>query len=76
MPLTAVIVHVTRPGPRADELLAAVGSHLGQPMHAPDERGHVRLLLEERQDAGWQARDDTASGFAATWQWYREAGWL
>lgn len=29
-----------------------------------------------RQDAGWQARHDTASGFAATWQWYREAGWL
>ena len=68
MPLTAVIVHVTRPGPRADELLAAVGSHLGQPMHAPDERGHVRLLLEERQDAGWQHVHDALEAAGDDWR--------
>jgi len=28
------------------------------------------------RDAGWRARHDVASGFAATWQWYRGAGWL
>ncbi|HEU4827597.1 MAG TPA: NAD-dependent epimerase/dehydratase family protein [Gemmatimonadales bacterium] len=28
------------------------------------------------RDAGWRARHDAASGFAATWQWYRDAGWL
>ena len=29
-----------------------------------------------RQDTGWQARHDTAAGFAATFRWYRDAGWL
>ena len=28
------------------------------------------------RDAGWQAQHDTAAGFAATWRWYRDAGWL
>lgn len=28
------------------------------------------------RDAGWHARHDVASGFAATWRWYRDAGWL
>ena len=27
-------------------------------------------------DAGWTAQHDTAAGFAATYRWYREAGWL
>jgi nucleoside-diphosphate-sugar epimerase len=29
-----------------------------------------------RRDAGWEARHDAAAGFAATYRWYREAGWL
>ena len=28
------------------------------------------------RDAGWRARHDVAAGFAATWRWYRDAGWL
>jgi hypothetical protein len=53
VPLTATVVHVTRPGKRADALLAAVASHLGRGAQAPDERGHVRVLLEEPEGAAW-----------------------
>jgi nucleoside-diphosphate-sugar epimerase len=28
------------------------------------------------RDTGWQAQHDAAAGFAATWRWYRDAGWL
>ncbi len=28
------------------------------------------------RDAGWKAQHDAAAGFAATWRWYRDAGWL
>ncbi len=31
---------------------------------------------ELTRDAAWRARHDVAAGFAATWQWYRGAGWL
>ena len=68
MPLTAIVVHVTRPGPRADELLTAVASHLGQEMHAPDERGHVRLLLEQGADASWQRVHDALEAAGDDWQ--------
>jgi hypothetical protein len=68
VPLTAIVVHVTRPGPRADELLAAVASHLGQETHAPDERGHVRLLLEESQDASWQHVHDALEAAGDDWR--------
>jgi hypothetical protein len=67
VPLTAIVVHVTRPGPRADELLAALANHLGREMHAPDERGHVRLLLEEREDAGWQHVHDALDAAGDDW---------
>ena len=57
MPLTPIVVHVVRPGARADELLAALAGHLGRAVAAPDELGHVRILLQEplapaRQDCG------------------------
>jgi hypothetical protein len=68
VPLTAIVVHVTRPGPRADELLAAVASHLGLETHAPDERGHVRVLLEEREDVGWQRVHAALDASGADWQ--------
>jgi hypothetical protein len=54
VPLTAIVVHVTRPGRRADELLVAVAKHLGRGTQIPDERGHVRILLEESEGAAWQ----------------------
>ncbi|HEY3187011.1 MAG TPA: hypothetical protein VGJ70_06030 [Solirubrobacteraceae bacterium] len=53
MPLTAIVVHVTRPGRRADELLAAVADHLGRAPPAPDSQGAVRILLEEPEGAAW-----------------------
>lgn len=31
---------------------------------------------ELTRDTGWRARHDADAGFAATWQWYRDAGWL
>jgi len=54
VPLTAIVVHVTRPGRRADELLAAVAKHLGRGTQIPDEQGYVRILLEQSEDAAWQ----------------------
>jgi hypothetical protein len=53
VPLTAIVVHVTRPGDRADTLLAAVANQLGRETPTADERGHVRLLLEEPAGIAW-----------------------
>jgi hypothetical protein len=58
VPLTAIVVHVTRPGRRADELLAAVATRLGRETPIADERGHVRILLEESEGAAWQRVND------------------
>jgi hypothetical protein len=52
-----MVVHVTCPGGRADELLA-VAKHLGRGTHIPDERGHVRILLEESEAAARQRVHD------------------
>src|SRR5512132_3036027 len=41
VPLTAIVIHVTRPGARADALLAAATRRLGRGTPAADERGHV-----------------------------------
>jgi hypothetical protein len=68
VPLTAIVLHVTRAGPRADELLAAVASHLGREIDPPDERGHVRLLFEEREDAGWQHVHDALAAAGEDWE--------
>jgi len=53
VPLTAIVVHVTRPGKRADELIAALATHLGRETQTPDEPGHVGVLLEEPEGAAW-----------------------
>jgi hypothetical protein len=53
VPLTAIVVHVTRPGRRADELIAAVADHLGRKPLAPDAEGSVRILLEEPEGDAW-----------------------
>jgi hypothetical protein len=68
VPLTAIVVQVTRPGARAEELLAAVTSHLGQATHVPDERGHVRLLFEQSGDASWQRVHDALQAAGEDWQ--------
>jgi hypothetical protein len=68
VPLTAIVVHVTRPGARADELLAALAGNLGRENQRPDERGHVRFLLEEREDAGWQRVHDALEAAGDDWQ--------
>jgi hypothetical protein len=49
---------MTLPGRRADELLAAVARHLGQATPMPDERGPVRILLEESEGAARQRVQD------------------
>ena len=54
MPLTAIVLHVVRPGGRADELLAGLASRLGRAMHPADERGHVRILLEQPEGPAWE----------------------
>jgi len=68
VPLTAIVVHVTRPGRRADELLAAVDKHLGGATQIPDERGHVRILLEESEGAAWQHVHDALHAAGDDWR--------
>jgi hypothetical protein len=67
VPLTAIVVHVMRPGRRADELLAAVAKHLGRARQIPDERGHVRILLEESGSAAWQHVHDALDAAGDDW---------
>ena len=67
VPLTAIIVHVTRPGRRADELLADVAKHLGRGAQIPDDRGHVRILLKESEGAAWQHIHDALDAAGDDW---------
>jgi hypothetical protein len=70
VPLTAIVVHVTRPGGRADELLAAMTEHLGRETLAPDERGHVRIVLEDTEGAAWQRVHDALDAAGDDWNEY------
>jgi hypothetical protein len=67
VPLTAIIVHVTHPGPRADELLAAVAGALGRATPKPDERGHARILLEEPEGRAWHRVHDALDAAGDDW---------
>ena len=67
MPLTAIVVHVTRPGGRANELLAAVAKQLGRGPSIQDERGHVRILLEEPEGAAWQRVHEALDAAGDDW---------
>jgi hypothetical protein len=68
VPLTAIVVHVTRPGGRANEPLAAVAKHLGRATPIPDERGHVRILLEEPEGPAWQRVHDALDAAGDDWR--------
>ena len=68
MPLTPIVVHVVRPGERADELLAALAGHLGRAVAAPDELGHVRILLQEPLAPAWQRVHDGLAAAGDDWQ--------
>ena len=68
MPLTAIVLHVVRPGGRADELLAGLASHLGRAMHPADERGHVRILLEQPEGPAWQRVHDALEAAGDDWE--------
>ena len=68
MPLTAIIVHITHPGRRADELLAAVADRLGRETLVPDERGHVRILLEDAESVAWQRVQDALDAAGDDWR--------
>jgi hypothetical protein len=68
VPLTAIVVHVTRPGGRANELLAAVSRQLGRGAPVPDERGHMRILLEESEGAAWQRVHEALDAAGDDWR--------
>jgi hypothetical protein len=68
VPLTPIVVHVVRPGARSDALLAALASHLGREVQPPDERGHVRILLEEPLAPAWQHVHDGLAAVGDDWQ--------
>ena len=70
VPLIAIVVHVTRPGRRANELLAAVATQLGRETPIADERGHVRILLEASEGAAWQRVNDALDAAGADWHEY------
>jgi hypothetical protein len=67
VPLTAIVVHVTRPGRRANELLAAVAKQLGRATPIPDERGHARMVLEESEGTAWQRVNDALDAAGDDW---------
>jgi hypothetical protein len=67
VPLTAIVVRVTCPGGRANELLAAVAEQLGRESQIPDERGHVRILLEESEGVAWQRVNDALDAAGDDW---------
>jgi hypothetical protein len=68
VPLTAIVLHVVRPGGRADELLAVLASRLGRAMHPADERGHVRILLEQPEGPAWQRVHDALEAAGDDWE--------
>ena len=70
MPLTAIIIHVTQPGKRAGVLLDAATSHLGRETPAADERGHIRILLEEPEGAAWDHVHDALDAAGDDWHEY------
>ena len=67
MPLSAIVIHVTRPGERAAALVAAASSELGREVPAADERGHIRILLEEPQGAAWDRVHDALDAAGDDW---------
>ncbi len=67
VPLSAIVVHVTRPGRRADEILASLGETLGHRMMPPDERGHSRILLEATEGVAWQRVQDALDAAGDDW---------
>jgi hypothetical protein len=67
VPLTAIIVQVTRPGDRADALLTAIARQLGRETPSADERGHVRFLLELREGEAWDRVHDALDAADADW---------
>ncbi len=72
VPLTPIVVHVVRPGARSDALLAALAGHLGREVQPPDERGHVRILLEEPLAPAWQHVHDGLDAVGDDWQEHLE----
>jgi hypothetical protein len=68
VPLTAIVIHVTRPGERAAALVAAATSHLGRETPPADERGHIRILLEEPEGAAWDRVHDALDAAGDDWQ--------
>jgi hypothetical protein len=68
VPLTPIVVHVVRPGARAEELLVALSRHLGQEISAPDELGHVRILLQEPLVPAWQQVHDGLAAAGDDWE--------
>jgi hypothetical protein len=67
VPLTAIVVHVTRSGTRTDELLAAFANQLERDTQAPDERAHVRILLKQPVSAAWQRVYDALEAAGDDW---------
>jgi hypothetical protein len=70
VPLTAIVVHVTRPGGRADALLASATKHLGGGTLSVDERGGVRILLEEAGGVAWDQVHDALDAAGDDWHEY------
>jgi hypothetical protein len=70
VPLTPIVVHVVRPGARAEELLVALSSHLGRAVSPPDELGYVRILLREPLAPAWQRVHDGLAAAGDDWEQY------
>jgi hypothetical protein len=65
---------VTRPETRADELLATVAKDLGGGTQIPDERGHVRILLQESEGAARQRVHNALDAAGGDWRGHLHVG--
>jgi nucleoside-diphosphate-sugar epimerase len=67
--LLAITEHTARLSGQATILTTDKANEFFQPAWTGDPASLIR-------DTGWHPRYDLASGLAATYQWYRKAGWL
>ena len=68
MARTEITVRVARKGPRADELLGSVASHLGKGDLEPDTRGMVPIEFSERGPVAWERVRDALDAAGSDWR--------
>ena len=68
MARSEITVRVIRKGPRAAELLGATGAKLDRGSIEPDDRGFVRIEMNERGPAAWERVRDALDAAGPDWR--------